>query len=108
MRKPGICPHCDIQINPRRLLRVSRRVPYICPACGGESVIPPRSGMTSVLVFVAALGMLLIMLDFLGAPRVAIFAAALIAVFAIPLVFARISRFEPEIPLQAARSNHDA
>jgi hypothetical protein len=108
MGKPGFCPHCDMHISPWRLLRVSRRISYKCPTCGGESLIPPRSGKGFVVAFVTALALPLFLLDYFGVERVAIFAVAVIGALATPIVFARICRFEPKTPARTARSGPGA
>jgi DNA-directed RNA polymerase subunit RPC12/RpoP len=103
----GVCPRCSARISPWGVLRMSRRTPYRCPSCGGNAVIAPRSGMGAVVVYVAVLAIPLFALDYLGVPRVALFAACVAAVVAIPIVFARICRFEARIH-DMRQSNHDA
>ena len=76
-------------------MRISRRMPYECTKCGGKSVIPARSGMKAVVLFVAALAVPLFALELLGVPRVVLFVACVAGVVAVPLVFARVCRFEP-------------
>lgn len=58
--------------------------------------------MRAIAVCVGALALPLFGLDYLGVPPVALFAACVVAVVAIPVVFAWICRFEPIIPNQAA------
>lgn len=101
MGRLGVCPRCSARINPWGVLRMSRRTPYKCPSCGGSAVIAPRSGMNAVVLYVAALAIPLFALDYLGVPRVALLAACVAAVVAIPIVFARICRFEATIPEHA-------
>lgn len=102
MRTLGVCPHCSTRIRPWRVLLISRRTPYKCPSCGGEAVIARRSGMSAVVAYVAVLAIPLVALDYLGVPRVALFAACAAGALAIPIVFARICRFEAAIPPRSA------
>jgi DNA-directed RNA polymerase subunit RPC12/RpoP len=102
MRALGICPHCSAPISPLRLLRTRRRRPYECPHCEGKAAIAPRSGMRAVVLYVAALAIPLYALDYFGATGVVSLAACLGAALAIPVVFARICRFEAVSPKQAA------
>lgn len=90
----GTCPHCPARIDPWRILRMTRRTPYICPSCAGTSRLEPRSGVLVVVGFVCALGIPLAALNLLGASRTVIFVVAVLGALAIPFVFARICRFE--------------
>jgi hypothetical protein len=58
--------------------------------------------MRAVVHYVAALAIPLYVLDYFGATRVASLAACLAAALAVPVVFARICRFEAVLPKQAA------
>ncbi|MGH8222861.1 MAG: hypothetical protein ACREQZ_07790 [Woeseiaceae bacterium] len=59
-------------------------------------MIAPRSGMCAVVLYVAALAIPLFALDYLGVPRVALFAVCVAAVIVIPIFFARFCRFEAQ------------
>lgn len=89
----GICPHCQKAIRPMALLRTTRRSPYRCPDCGGNSVIVPRSAILAVFAFTLAAAVPLMGIVLLGGPRIALFAAAVVAALAIPLALARLCRF---------------
>lgn len=91
----GVCPCCGVPISARSFFRISRHIPYECTKCGSKSVIPAHSGMKAMILFVAALSVPLFALEFLGVPRVVLFVACVAGVVAIPLVFARICRFDP-------------
>jgi hypothetical protein len=54
--------------------------------------------MSAVILYAAALAIPLFALDYLGVPGVMLFAACVAAVIAIPIVFARLCRFEATIP----------
>ena len=93
MRTLGTCPHCQAHISPLQLLRTSRRRPYHCPPCGGESVIEPQSGAVAVIVFVIVAAVPLLAVTTLGGPRWALFAFAVAGALCIPLALARLCRF---------------
>jgi hypothetical protein len=63
----GICPRCQARIDPWRILRMTRRTPYICPSCAGTSRLDSRT---------------------------VIFLAAIAGALTIPFVFARVCRFD--------------
>ncbi len=94
MSRLGVCAHCSAGISPRRVLRMSRRKPYVCPSCGGRSAIAARSGVAAVAAYVAAIALPLFALDALGGPRALLFAGCVVATILIPIVFARFCRFD--------------
>jgi DNA-directed RNA polymerase subunit RPC12/RpoP len=94
MHSIGVCPHCGARIDPRRVLLITRRVPYTCASCGGESVIARGSGMRAVLAYVAALALPVFALDYLDVPRIVLFAGCAAGALAIPIVFTRLCRFD--------------
>lgn len=98
MTPPGRCPHCGARISGWRILRVTRRDPYRCEACGRQAVIHARSGMAAVVASVALIAVPLLALDLLGAPPVALFMVCVAGVLASPAVFARLCRFERQEP----------
>ena len=89
----GTCPHCQAKIRPLALLRTSRRRPYLCPACGGASVIVPASGAIAIVVYTILAAIPLLAIVMLRWPLWALFVAALAAALAIPLALARLCRF---------------
>jgi hypothetical protein len=58
--------------------------------------------MCAVVIFVAALAILLYALDYFGATRAVSLAVCVAAALVIPVVFARICRFEATSPKQSA------
>lgn len=67
---------------------------YRCPACHGESRLNRASGIVALVIFVAAMAITLGMLELVGAPLLTIYVVATIEVLAIPLIFARMCRFD--------------
>lgn len=94
MNCSGVCPHCGTSIRALGLLRVSRRTPYRCAVCGGESVIPPRSGMRLVLGWGLVVAVPAAALEHLDVGPVFLFLFCAVASGTIPLLFARFCRFE--------------
>jgi|SRR5687767_2335460 len=91
----GTCPHCQARIDPRRILRMTRRRPYTCPSCAGTARLDPGSGAAVLVGYIVAIAVPLFLLEYVGASRTVLFVACIIAALAIPFVFARFSRFEP-------------
>lgn len=89
----GTCPHCQAGIRPMPLLRTSRRRPYLCPPCGGASVIVPASGAIAIVVYTAVAAIPLLAIVLLEWPLWTLFVAAIAAALAIPLALARLCRF---------------
>ena len=57
-------------------------------------MIAPGSGMIAVAGYVGALAVPLLTLDYFGVPRVALSVACLVAAIAMPVVLARVCRFD--------------
>ena len=91
----GTCPHCQARIDPRRILRMTRRTPYICQSCAGTARLVSSSGAAVLVAYIVAIAVPLVLLEFVGASRTVLFLSCIIAALTIPFVFARLSRFEP-------------
>lgn len=94
MNHAGTCPHCGTVIRALGVLRVSRRTPYHCHACGGESMLSPNNGMRVMLGWTVAVGLVGGVLEYLQMGRVVLFILCVVAAGMLPLVFARFCRFE--------------
>jgi hypothetical protein len=64
--------------------------------------------MMVVVAYVAALASPLFALDYFGVPRIVLFAGCAAGALAIPIVFARLCRFDAASPKEALKVNHDA
>ncbi len=90
----GVCPHCKRGIHTLGVLRISRRAPYRCPMCGGLSVISPQNGIWLMLGWSLAVGLLGAGLEYLYASSILLFLFCAVASCLLPLIFARLCRFE--------------
>lgn len=90
----GTCPHCQARIDPRRILRMTRRTPYTCPSCAGTARLASSSGAAVLVGYIVAIAVPLVLLEYAGASRTFLFLACIIAALTIPFVFARICRFD--------------
>lgn len=95
MNLAGVCSHCKHGIHALGVLRISRRTPYRCPACGGLSVTSPKSGIWLILGWSLVVALLGAGLERLYASSLLLFLLCAIASCLLPLIFARLCRFEP-------------